>query len=409
MIDTSEFFIDGNQFWGQLKKDIRRAKKNIYIQTFSFEADSVGQKLIKELTSNKNIDRKMLVDSYSKIIISDKLFRLPKYRKDHALQDEVKETSSMFKRLNKMGVQLKLTNPLGILYSNLPARNHKKIVIIDDEIVYIGGINFSEHNFNWHDLMFRINNKELALEVKKDFLADWNGKILSRGELYSNDSMTVFSTNGSNNKLVLNSIFKSISNAKKSIFIESPYITFPFFNELKKARKNGTKVTIITTGCNNHPMYTDYLVYESFKNDISLRLLPEMTHLKAMLVDDNSLFIGSLNFDFLCYDFHREIFIQTQENKTIKEFIEKVSKVDIKNSIPAALPKNYQLMKGIRAKLFLKTLRRLFLCIFHINLFFKNVVSFIVKILNKIKHQRKMVVVDHPKKLSNITFISLLK
>lgn len=56
------------------------------------------------------------------------------------------------------------------------AKNHKKLIVIDDRLTYIGGINFSEHNFAWHDLMIRFDDRAIAKFFTTDFLDTWSGR-----------------------------------------------------------------------------------------------------------------------------------------------------------------------------------------------------------------------------------------
>ena len=55
-------------------------------------------------------------------------------------------------------MQVKYGNPFGFSPRGWLTRNHKKLIVIDDRITYIGGINFSEHNAAWHDMMLRIDD-----------------------------------------------------------------------------------------------------------------------------------------------------------------------------------------------------------------------------------------------------------
>ena len=80
----------------------------------------------------------------------------------------------MFRGLVGAGVAVRVTNPIGPLKLNYPARNHKKLIIADD-VAYVGGINFSDHNFAWRDFMVRIAGQEAADFLAADFDATWAG------------------------------------------------------------------------------------------------------------------------------------------------------------------------------------------------------------------------------------------
>ena len=59
-----------------------------------------------------------------------------------------------------------------------PMRNHKKCVLIDHQISYVGGINITDHNFGWKDLMIRQQDEQLASALHASFQADWQAGFL---------------------------------------------------------------------------------------------------------------------------------------------------------------------------------------------------------------------------------------
>lgn len=114
--------------------------------------------------------------------------------------------------LEQGNVQTKFTNPLGPLLVNILARNHKKLMVIDDKITYIGGINFSEHNFDWHDMMIRFEDKAIANFFKTDFLDTWSGK--DRTGVYNFELADFCIFDGKNNQLVWERVFELINKAE---------------------------------------------------------------------------------------------------------------------------------------------------------------------------------------------------
>ena len=69
---------------------------------------------------------------------------------------------ALARALSDDGVTVHWTNPVGVLFLEFVARNHKKSVVIDDRIVYLGGINVCDHNFAWHDIMLRIEDERVG-------------------------------------------------------------------------------------------------------------------------------------------------------------------------------------------------------------------------------------------------------
>ena len=322
-----EILVDSDSFWSRLQKDIASAEKNVYIQTLSFEGDSTGQMLADRMISCAAPDKRIVIDCFTKYILSDKFRFSPKNLFDFDLRRERKETSRMVARLLSDGTRIKFVNPVGLLLCRFPFRNHKKIISIDNRISYIGGINFSDHNFLWHDMMLRIEDDDVTAFLSEDFLTSWAGRHFCGRRKF--DQLELFSFDGKNNEEAFVPIFDIMAGAKKSIYVQSPYLSFPFCDHLREASGRKVKVTIVTPEQNNRKQIQQYIHWESARGGFDLRLYPgRLTHLKAMLIDDTHLIVGSANFDNFTYRFAQETLAVITDPAVIAEFTEKVIDVD---------------------------------------------------------------------------------
>jgi len=326
-----QILVDSHDFWASLKADILSAQDQVYIQTLSFEGDRVGQNLAEALLASAARDKKLMIDSYTKYKISDQfLYSLPNLLKSE-LQQEARETWQIIKRLNQNGVGVKFINPVGLFFSKFADRNHKKMIVIDRRILYIGGINFSQHNFAWHDMMLRIEDPKIAEFLTTDFLASWQGEHQHKFQNFGNIELYLF--NGRNNSQLFPRFFDLIESARESIIIETPYLSFPFYDRLRTARKNGVKISFITSAANNWGVYDHYTRWETGRSGIDLYLYPDgMTHLKSMLIDDQYLIIGSSNFDLFSYYFQQDIIAICHDRYLIQEFKRLIFLPDLQKS-----------------------------------------------------------------------------
>jgi cardiolipin synthase len=324
--------VDSNEFWDSLKPDILNSKDYVYIQTMSFEGDKVGKQLTNLLLSSSSKDRRLSVDDYSKYVISDKYLLFHRNFLNSELHYEASETVRLIEHLSKNGVQAKFTNHVRPFFTNFAKRNHKKLVVIDDQIVYLGGINFCEHNFHWHDMMLKIEDSDIAKFVKSDFLASWKNKSINISKSFG--KIKIYILNGTSNEIIFTEIFKIFKHSKKRIIVESPYLTFPFLDELKKLQQKNIKVTIITPEINNRKPFDGYIRHESLKSNFDLRLYKgRMTHLKLMVIDEKFLIVGSSNFDYTSYRAQQEILAIITDREIIAKIKNKVIEKDLKNSI----------------------------------------------------------------------------
>lgn len=326
-----KLLVDSKEFWEALSQDIRSAQQSVFIITFSFEGDKTGKMLAEALISSTAVDKRIIVDDFTKWMVSDKFLYSPRNLFNTQLRQEVHETYRMIDELEGEDVKIQFTKPVG-LFEKFAVHNHKKVVIIDGRIAYIGGVNFSEHNFAWHDAMLRIDNVEIAQALYVDFLATWRGE--KPEATHTSCEIELYCISGTSNHKVFRKLMDLIEGAQDHIYVESPYITFPFLESLQKAASRGCVVTIITPGPSNHPILREYILWEASRLNFDVRLFTRMAHLKAMLIDQRYLIFGSSNFDYFSYQFHQEIVTILTHSELISDFMERVFLEDIKNSKP---------------------------------------------------------------------------
>jgi len=322
-----ELLVDAEPFWVRLKADIAAAQNRVYIQTLSFEGDSVGLALAEAMAASPAVDKRIVVDHYTRCVLSDKFLYSPRNLFDSELRREDKATAAMIAGLISRRVAVKFVNPVGPALCRFAYRNHKKIIVIDDRVCYLGGINFSDHNFHWHDMMLRIDHKEAAGFLANDFLVTWEGRHF--GGTTDFGDMRLISLDGRRNAAGFQPIFDLIDSATESIYVQSPYLSFPFCDHLHQARKRGVTVTVVTPEANNKKAVEGYIRWEAARSDFDLWLYPErLTHLKAMLIDGKYLIAGSSNFDYFSYRFEQETMAIITDPDFIDIFVSRVVEPD---------------------------------------------------------------------------------
>ena len=328
-----DLLVDFEAFWSSLAADLSVASDRVLVQTFSFEGDRVGRLLADALIESPARDKRILVDSISRVVLSDQCLYTPRNWFNKDLAAERAATRDLQAELNYRGVQIKYGNHFGASPRRLLTRNHKKLIVIDNRVAYIGGINFSEHNAAWHDMMLRIEDPAIAEFFREDFRGCWSGKSISRSQEFPGAQMHTL--DGRANRGVFKHVLALIERAQSSIFISSPYISFPFYDYLKEASRRGVIITILTPRMNNWPYFSDYARWESARCGLNLRFYTKgMSHLKAMLIDDRELIVGSSNFDYLSYRVYEEIVAIISEPQLIANFRRQVMVPDLRDSEP---------------------------------------------------------------------------
>src|SRR5712691_5534606 len=104
---STELLVDFDQFWARLSADIRSAQESVFVQTFAFEGDAVGRQLSAALLSTRAPDRRILADSFTRVVLSDRFRYSPANLFDRELRREAQATAAMFQEIKSAGVELK--------------------------------------------------------------------------------------------------------------------------------------------------------------------------------------------------------------------------------------------------------------------------------------------------------------
>lgn len=294
--------VDSPAIWRAVRADLAGAREYAYFQTYSFEGDRVGKDLTNELLAARAPDLRLLIDSYTRVNQSDRWIAAPGNLFNRPLRDEVRNTRRLVRTLRAEGTGVRFGRPFGFLGRKALRRDHKKLFLFDDRVAYVGGINFSEHNFEWHDIMVRIEHPEVARFLRRDFLRSWEGRSQMASRSFPELGLDLHTLPGRGNREAFDGLLARIDRAERSIHVISPYVGPPFTGHLAAAADRGVEVHFVTPRDNNKAYLQDYLLAEAARSSFHVRLYPErMIHMKCMLIDDSTLVTGSSNFDLMSY------------------------------------------------------------------------------------------------------------
>ncbi len=336
-------------FMAAAEADMARAGQRVLVQAMSFEGDQAGLGVGQAVMASAAQDRRVLVDDYTRFAISDRFVFSPHNLLDPDFRAELQATHAMFDAMSQANVGVRVTNPAGPFLLGFAFRNHKKLIIADNA-AYLGGINFSDHNFAWHDLMLRIEDAQISDVLAEDFEATWQGQGRSWSVQFGD--IALYGLDGRDNHARFGEILAAIDSAEREISLISPYLTFPFTDALARAAARGVEVTLVTPLANNKPTVRDYLLWFAARNGLRVRLTRDMIHLKGMLIDGDRLVLGSSNFDFVSYWIEEELLAVISDPDLIADFRRRVLEPMIADALPegAAQPSE---VRGRRAAILL--------------------------------------------------------
>ncbi len=293
------------EFIAELRSEIPKARSQILIQLMTFDGDKAGLEIAELLLAAKarGVEVRLLVDSFTRFRVSDVPVRRPE------VADEVAATKAMFERLRSQGIGLNFTHPLGPANLFAPARNHKKIFVIDDA-AYLGGINVSDHNFEWHDFMVKIRDSAIRAAIVDDFEFSFGG-----GRRSTNSHIIT-------NSEIENVFDTMVTSAKHSILLASPYaVDIGLIKIIQKAA--APNIQIVASRDNNLELYewmSPYLEWRLRRSGAEMLSYANFSHSKFLLVDDSELLIGSSNFGRHSFWCNQEICLHINDQDFIADF-----------------------------------------------------------------------------------------
>lgn len=293
-----QFYQTTTEAWDAMFESLLLAKKSIYWEVFIFVDDRVGDRFIEVLCAKAKagVEVKMVVDAMGGFDFS----------------------KSAEMRLRLAGVDLKFYNrlypefSLTRWFSRLWFRNHRKVLIIDLDTVFLGGVNIKAEYHQWDDIYLRIIGlvpRPLMRGFAKSYISSGGKKKdvkhLLKPMQYENlfdlkNRLKFIAHSPKFSKTSKKMYLKALAMAKESVNFLTPYYApdKQFIEAIVLAKKRGVKVNIFM------PLRTDVKLMEliarayfklTIRSGANVYLLPKMNHGKAVTVDDKMGMVGSVN------------------------------------------------------------------------------------------------------------------
>lgn len=220
-----------------------------------------------------------------------------------------------------------------IYFSHWLKRTHRKILIIDNQVAFIGGVNIKENIRHWHDLQIKIEGK-IVSPLLQSFAYSYKlvgGKkesILKYSRLPLVKKIKSWITDnfvGGINLYNLNYYYQDkIKNAKTSIKIVTPYLLPPrwLLAILDDACRRGVNVEIIIPNDTDVKPLNKINYLNACRMSalgVKFYLMPMMNHAKIMLIDDFEGVIGSQNMDVLSFNLNMEAGVFFQQKDLVND------------------------------------------------------------------------------------------
>lgn len=303
---------NGEEKFPLLLQALHAAKSHIHIEYYIYSDDDIGKQVSKILIekAQSGVEVRLMVDGVGS-------FKLK---------------SKFFKTLRTAGVQVHVFMPVlfPLFTSKINYRDHRKIVVIDGEKGFTGGLNLDDrylnngkHKLFWRDTHLMVQG-EAVRSLQFLFLVNWmfvskekfnvTEKYFPKIGLMGNTYVQV-NASGPDWELasIMDSFFLGITSAKNNIRIVTPYFipNESIFNAVLTAARSGIDVEIML------PMKSDSWIVHAASMSLLESLLESnikvyfytkgFVHSKILTVDNYFSSVGTANMDMRSFDLNYEV------------------------------------------------------------------------------------------------------
>ena len=322
----SQFFASGEEMWQQMLEDLKRAEKFIFLEYYIVDEGLMWDSILEilEEKASQGVEVKMLYDDIGCMVT------LPG---DYTVYLRSKGIDAH--KFNKVIPRMT------VAYNN---RDHRKILVIDGQISYTGGINLADEYINhierfghWKDSGIRIDGPATQAFTRL-FLMNWyiNCGEISDFDQYHLENQTRFGSGlcipyGSGPKPIYKTkvgkiVYQNLINqAEDFVYITTPYliIDYDLTEDIKNAAMRGVDVRIVTPHIPDKKLIQ--LVTRGAYPDLlsaGVRIFeytPGFIHSKQMIVDDRFAAVGTINLDYRSLVHHYENAVLLYKTESIAD------------------------------------------------------------------------------------------
>lgn len=311
-------FNSGQKKYDDMFEAIRQARSSIHLEYFNFRNDSIANALFDLLAEKvkQGVEVRALFDAFGNMSNNRPL------KKEHVQE------------IRKRGIELYEFDPIGFPWINhVFHRDHRKIVVIDGQIAYIGGMNVADYYIHgteavgsWHDMHCRIDGEEVNT-LQMIFLKAWNKQTkqnvsgakyyrgISSPDYFNNLKLDTTATAfkkmvgiinrepHKTNRIMRQFYISCFENAKDTIKLINPYmsLTHSVKRAIKRALKRGVKLQVMMAEKSDIPMEPDasfYHLHWMMKRGADVYIYQDgFHHTKVIMVDGRLCTVGSCNLD----------------------------------------------------------------------------------------------------------------
>lgn len=310
-----ELLVNGEQAYPAMLHAIDSAQHTVYIGSYIFDGGGVGRRFIDSLAAARarGVEVRVLIDGFGR------MYSWPRAQR----------------RLKKRGVPVAIYLPPSLLPPRftINLRNHRKILVIDAELAFTGGMNIRQDHLTQsaskrrrsQDIHFRVRGP-VVQQLQQVFVGDW--RFSSNLFINPRPYPQVFNgggaccrviTDGPNDNMdkLVRILIGAIGAAKQSVLIMTPYFVPEKSLQvaLEMAALRGVRVRIILPGKNNMP-FVNWAAFHILGGMLECGVecylhRGNFVHSKLFVVDEYYVQVGSFNLDARSLQLNFEVAVES--------------------------------------------------------------------------------------------------
>jgi cardiolipin synthase len=270
----------GTEAYPRMLEAIASAQRRVHLEVYTFEREGVGARFVDALVeaARRGVAVKVVVDGWG----------------------SMKASRHLTQTLRAAGAKVRVYNPLTSLFTGRSWRNHRKILLVDDTVAFLGGINIGDEYAahggepGWADL---------ALELRGDICRQLGARLHAGASALASGPVRVFLSGLGGGHRLRKRYLAAIDGARRELVLAHAYFLpdVGFVRALKRAARRGVRVSLLLAGRSDvvfaraatMRLYRDFL-----RAGVSIHEWTASTlHAKAAVVDGQKLLVGSFNLD----------------------------------------------------------------------------------------------------------------
>jgi len=320
----------GRDLYAHMLQAIDDAHESIYLETYIWKDDFIGQEFKQKLTckANQGVNVYVIFDSFANLVVPGEFKIFPS--NIHVLKYQ------SFKR------------PWHIFDPRRYALDHRKMLVVDGSTAFIGGFNLgSLYETTWRDTHLRMNGPAAA-HLSQSFIDFWNQHTPKKDHItrhyprHFDPLINIRGTSAMRLTFPIRDMYiEAIDKAERSIQLSNAYFVPDrvLLDALNAAAQRGVDVQILVPWVSNH-VIVDWLTRGYFavclKAGIRIFGYRNMLHAKTCTIDGEWSTIGTANLDRLSSVGNYEINVEVYSYKLANQ-MEELFKCDISNSLELTL------------------------------------------------------------------------